>query len=51
MMSAFDEGWIAAIEDKNISDNPYPIQTSEHDEWERGWNEWHSDDLLDDGDD
>lgn len=46
MFSAYDEGWMAGLDDKDISCNPYPIQTSEHDEWERGWNDWNSDDDL-----
>jgi ribosome modulation factor len=34
-----DEGAVAFREGRDISANPYPLQTAQHQVWEAGWSE------------
>ena len=34
---AFFNGKEAYSDDKNLSDNPHTVGTSQHTDWERGW--------------
>ena len=36
----YDQGWVAGYHDKG-AENPYPVESSHHDEWERGYEDGH----------